>query len=98
MFGLPEKTLVDLRQVLSSFSGIEKVEIYGSRAKGTFKPGSDIDLVVHGKLSEADMARLREAFEDLNIPYFIDVSRYEDIDDNDLREHIARVGQRFDVE
>lgn len=98
MFGLPEKTLADLRQVLSSFSGIEKVEIYGSRAKGTFKPGSDIDLVVHGTLSEADMARLREAFEDLNIPYFIDVSRYEDIDDNDLREHIVRVGQRFDVE
>ena len=52
MFGLPESAIEAIRRVLAKCPGIEKVVIYGSRAKGTFRPGSDIDLALYGDISD----------------------------------------------
>ncbi|TDO10642.1 MULTISPECIES: nucleotidyltransferase domain-containing protein [Halomonas] len=96
MFGLPESTSEAIRQALATCPGVEKVEIYGSRAKGTFRPGSDIDLVLYGSVSDDDLLRLLNRLDELNTPYLFDVIRYQDIDNEGLRAHIDRVGQRFD--
>jgi predicted nucleotidyltransferase len=50
MFGLPSTTLEALKQVFSSYLEIDQVIIYGSRARGNFRPGSDIDLTLKGKI------------------------------------------------
>ncbi|WP_205596303.1 nucleotidyltransferase domain-containing protein [Modicisalibacter sp. 'Wilcox'] len=97
MFGLPESTIEAIRGALAACPGLEKTVIYGSRAKGTCRPGSDIDLVLYGDVSESDVLRLLDRLDALNTPYLFDVIRYRDIDSEALREHIARVGQRFDA-
>jgi len=97
MFGLSETTIEAIRRALAECPGLEKVIIYGSRAKGTFRPGSDIDLALHGSVSDDDLLRLLNRLDELDTPYLFDVIRYQDIDSDELRAHIARAGQRFDV-
>jgi len=97
MFGLSVGTIEAVRRVLAACSGVEKVVIYGSRAKGTFRPGSDIDLVIYGSVSDDELSRLLHCLDELNTPYLFDIIRYQDIDSDELRAHIARVGQRFDA-
>ncbi|MCD6008514.1 nucleotidyltransferase family protein [Halomonas sp. IOP_31] len=97
MFGLSENTIEAIRGALSACPGLEKAVIYGSRAKGTFRPGSDIDLVLYGSISDEDLLRLLNRVDELNTPYLFDIVRYQDIDNDELRAHIARVGQRFDT-
>ncbi|CAO1661473.1 nucleotidyltransferase domain-containing protein [Salinicola sp. LHM] len=96
MFGLPESAIEAIRRVLAECPGIEKVVIYGSRAKGTFRPGSDIDLALYGDISDDDLSALMNRLDELNTPYLFDIVRYRDIDNEALRDHIIRVGQRFD--
>ena len=66
--------------------------LFGSRAKGNFKPGSDIDLAVKGPVSKDTLSALLTAFEESLLPYFVDVVIYEHITNEALREHIDRVG------
>lgn len=47
-FGLPDKTLADIRHILAECPPVEKAILYGSRAKGNHSPGSDIDLTLTG--------------------------------------------------
>ncbi|MDH4466693.1 MAG: nucleotidyltransferase domain-containing protein [Bacteriovoracaceae bacterium] len=92
-FGLTQKTLNELNRIFSKQVKIEKVVIYGSRAKGNFKKGSDIDLTVHGnELSIDDLLKLENDLEDLDLPYKIDLSLYHQIENSDLRDHIERIG------
>ncbi|MCK9527011.1 MAG: nucleotidyltransferase domain-containing protein [Limnochordia bacterium] len=75
---------------------VERVVIYGSRAKGNYSPGSDIDLVMMGSgLKMQDVLDIRVELEELNLPYFIDLSILETIKNPDLLEHIKRVGLLF---
>ncbi len=55
MFGLTEKTYEEITQILSKYPKIEKVIIYGSRAKGNYRNGSDIDITLVGKELELDI-------------------------------------------
>ncbi|MFC2130996.1 nucleotidyltransferase domain-containing protein [Bacteroidota bacterium] len=93
-FGLTQKDIELIVTAIQSFKNIEKAIIFGSRAKGNHKRGSDIDIALIGKeLSKSDMARLRDLLnEELPLPYFFDVINYHEINNQDLREHIDRVG------
>ena len=92
-FGLTQKTLNELSRIFSRQLKIEKVVIYGSRAKGNFKNGSDIDLTIHGKeLNTDDLLRLQNQLEDLDLPYKIDLSLFHQIENPELKNHIERVG------
>jgi predicted nucleotidyltransferase len=72
-FGLPEKTIERIRAVLAHYPSIERAVIYGSRAKGTYKPGSDIDLVLFGQgLTETELLDLGSRLDDLLLPYTFD--------------------------
>lgn len=94
-FGLNQKTIDDIHQVLSHFSGITKAVLYGSRAKGNYRNGSDIDLTLMGDLTHQDLNRIEIQLEDLLLPYTIDLSLFRDIDNPELIAHIQRVGKTF---
>jgi predicted nucleotidyltransferase len=89
-------TIESLFQVFSKCANIEEVILYGSRAKGNFRDGSDIDLTLKGKkLSTSDLLRIENQIEELILPYKIDLSLYHQIKNPDLIEHINRVGVLF---
>ena len=92
-FGLPDTTLSAIRNVFAHYKKAEKVILFGSRAKGNFKPGSDIDLAIDGKdLSIDDILALKISLDALHLPYTIDLIKYGSITDADVLEHIQRVG------
>ena len=93
MFGLKEKHIEALHGCFSLFETIERVIIYGSRAKGNFKPGSDIDLTIVGDLPYSQLLKLENQLDDLLLPYKIDLSLLHQISNRDLIEHIERVGK-----
>jgi predicted nucleotidyltransferase len=69
------------------------VVIYGSRAKGNFRPGSDIDLTIKGDdIPFNQFMRLENQLDDLMLPYTIDLSQYRQIDNPELLAHIDWVG------
>ena len=95
-FGLPDKAVTTIRQIFADFPAIEKAVLYGSRAKGNYRPGSDIDLTLFGEQLDFNLlgtiaARLDES----SIPYQVDLSLWNRLDHTKLREHIERVGVIF---
>ena len=94
--GLSEETVEKMLSVFAEFPQIEKAVLYGSRAKGNFKIGSDIDLTLYGKnLSQHLLGDIAEILDDLLLPYTIDLSIFDKINHHALREHIERVGIVF---
>lgn len=95
-FGLKEDTIIAIRQCLARQERIEEAVLYGSRAMGTFRPGSDIDLTLKGsQLTLSDVFRLENDIDDLLLPYTFDISRYDRIDNPELIDHINQRGILF---
>jgi len=95
-FGLPDSTIENIQKVFENNSKIDEVIVFGSRAKGNYKEGSDIDLAVKGrKIDFKDILRLSGQLDDLNLPYKIDLLDYAAINDKEVVEHIDRVGIVF---
>jgi predicted nucleotidyltransferase len=92
MYGISQSALDKIKAVLFSMQGVEQVILYGSRAKGNYREGSDIDLAVKGNLAFDDLAKMSVNLDDLNLPWKIDLSLYNQIKNDDLLEHIDRVG------
>ena len=93
-FGLDPQIIASTRQILSRHSGIERAIIYGSRAKGTYRRGSDIDLTLVGTtLTYDDLVQIIQEFDDSLIPYKIDLSLWHFIRDPAVRSHIERRGK-----
>ena len=92
-FGLKEKTLNQITSIFKKFTNIQKALIYGSRAKGNFRNGSDIDIVLVGEnLTINDLIKISSLLDDLLLPYTIDLSIYHKIKNPELIKHIDRVG------
>ncbi len=95
-YGLPKTAIEKIGAVFSRFPAIEKAVLYGSRAKGNFKAGSDIDLTLHGVTLTSDLrSTIASELDDLLLPYTIDLSIFDDLNHVKLREHIERVGVVF---
>ena len=93
-YGLTIDELSKINEVFSSFDEIVKVILYGSRAKGNFKPSSDIDVTLIGeKLNLKILNEVACLLDDLMLPYTFDSSIFKDISNPDLVEHINRVGK-----
>lgn len=93
-FGLPAAAIASLQRVLAQHAGIRQAIVYGSRAKGNYRPGSDIDLTLDAPtLAFGEFLRIDQDLDDLMLPYRIDLSLLTQIDNPDLRSHIARVGK-----
>ena len=84
---------------MSKFPQVDRALLYGSRAKGNFRPGSDIDLTLVGSeaLNLRVLYRIMDEIDDLLLPYTFDLSILRLIDDQEVREHIRRVGVVFYV-
>jgi len=92
-FGLSITTIEQLKSVFAQYPEISRIILYGSRAKGTHKPGSDIDLtLVSETLSHHQLLAIENQIDDLLLPYRVDLSLFRAIDNPDLIEHIQRVG------
>lgn len=95
-YGLSEITIKKICGIFARFPEIEKVILYGSRARGNFKTGSDIDLTLCGPAITPDLrAKVASALDDLLLPYTIDLSVFDTLNHTELREHIQRVGVVF---
>jgi predicted nucleotidyltransferase len=95
-FGLSESALAKFRSVFAKYPEIEEVVIYGSRAKGNHREGSDIDLSIKGVgMTEAIRARVWLDLDNLNTPYLIDLSVYSLLPPGNLKDHISRAGKTF---
>jgi type I restriction enzyme S subunit len=95
-YGLGEPVIKKICAVFARFPAIEKAVLYGSRAKGNYKDGSDIDLTLYGDaLTAQDLANIADALDELLLPYMFDLSLYADLDHAKLRDHIERVGVVF---
>jgi predicted nucleotidyltransferase len=95
-FGLKSDTIAQIHAVFSQFTQLEAAILYGSRAKGTEKPGSDIDLALKGAgLNLDSVNQIRDRLDDLLFPYTFDLSILSQIDNSELLEHIQRVGKTF---
>lgn len=91
-YGLSAETIKSIVEIFSSYVQIEAALIYGSRAKGNFKPGSDIDIALKGpELNLNLLNKISLDLDDLLLPYTFDISLYHQIDNPDLIEHIERV-------
>ena len=86
-YGLKESTIEKINSVFCSFPQINQVILYGSRAKGNYRNGSDIDLTIVGEeLTHSQRLRIENKLDDLLLPYKIDISLLHEIDNAELLE------------
>lgn len=94
--GLTKKDIDSIKAVFLKYAPIEKVLIYGSRAKGNYKPASDIDLTLIGENIDLNLQQEIEfELDDLMLPYKFDISIYHRITNPEFLDHINRVGKEF---
>ena len=96
-YGLKETTIQKICGILARYPQVGKAVLYGSRAKGNYKNGSDIDLTLYGgvDLTMDVLYKITNELDDLLLPYTIDLSIFNDIGDPNVIEHVQRVGVTF---
>jgi predicted nucleotidyltransferase len=95
-FGLNQETIDKINSVFKKHPEVDKVVIYGSRAKGNYRSGSDIDLSMFGSNLKYDLiGEINSEIDDLNTPYLFDISIFKLLNSPSLEEHINRVGKIF---
>ncbi|MCI5218040.1 MAG: nucleotidyltransferase domain-containing protein [Candidatus Electrothrix sp. LOE2] len=93
-YGLTPENIKEINRVFRKFAEIEEAVLYGSRAKGNYKPGSDIDIALKGKKINLRLLNKMDIdLDELLLPYTFDMSIYDHISNQDLRDHIQRVGK-----
>ena len=95
MFGIYAKSELEIIRIIESCASIDEVIIYGSRAKGNYKEGSDIDITLKGEVTKEDFSKLFHELDESYIPYKFDISIYNQLKSESLIEHINRVGKVF---
>lgn len=94
--GLSDATVEKIGSVLARFPQVDKAVLFGSRAKGNYKTGSDIDLTLFGEqLTSKLCATIALELDNLLLPYTIDLSVFAELNNAKLSEHIERVGVVF---
>lgn len=95
-FGLRKEVLALINNIFAKYDEVYEVVLYGSRAKGNYKPGSDIDLALKGTGLDLKLInKISIELDDLLLPYTFDLSIYGSIDEPALIDHIERVGTTF---
>jgi len=95
MYGLKERDFFYILEIMKKYPEVEKVILFGSRAMGNEKQGSDIDLAILGKeVTQNTIKKLNNDFnEEYPFPYFFDVIKFEDISLKELKNHIEEEGK-----
>ena len=93
MYGLSDKEFDEMTAIFSKCKNLEKVILYGSRAKGNYKKFSDVDITLEGvNLTLADLFQIQDLLYESDLPYMYDVSIFSEITNPDLIDHIKRRG------
>jgi predicted nucleotidyltransferase len=96
LYGLDSKTISALLSVFRKQLGIQKILLYGSRALGNYRDGSDIDLtLIAPGWDLKKLFKLENEIDDLMLPYKVDLSLLHKINNKSLEDHINRVGIEF---
>jgi predicted nucleotidyltransferase len=92
--GLRDSDLQHIADAIHQFNEISEVILFGSRAKGNYKAGSDVDLAIKGdRVTQSTVLQLADCLnEEKPLPYFFDIIHYETINEPKLVQHIDRVG------
>ena len=94
LFGLSDEVIADLAHAFDSVQNVDEVVIFGSRAKGNFSEGSDIDLAAKGGGITLDtILEIKDRIEQLDLLYQVDILDYRSIGDKEVVDHIDRVGK-----
>lgn len=95
-FGLSDNLIKNINQIFERYPKVSEVVIFGSRAKGDYRDGSDIDLALKGNdLRLDDVLNLSVKLEDIIFPYKVDLLNFGKVKDPDVIEHINRAGKIF---
>ncbi|MES1161263.1 MAG: nucleotidyltransferase domain-containing protein, partial [Bacteroidota bacterium] len=90
-FGLNENTIEKIVSVFEANPKVDKAWVFGSRAKGNYRPDSDIDIAVKGyDITMEDILKMSVALEGVGCK--VDLIDYDAIKEKELREHVDRVG------
>jgi predicted nucleotidyltransferase len=96
IYGLKEEVVEAICKIFQKYPEVEKAILYGSRAKGNFKPASDIDLCLKGaSLDLTILNKISWELDDLLLPFTFDLSIYHQLSSPDLLDHIQRAGVLF---
>lgn len=91
--GISETIMAEITSVFSNFPEVEKAVLFGSRAKGNFYEGSDIDIAVFGEnLNFKQILDLSIKLDSVGLLQAIDLVHFEKIKEPELKKHIERVG------
>jgi len=96
-YGLTQEDLHQIMDVIQQFPHVESACIFGSRAKGNFKPGSDVDIAISGESIGPEVVTSLASIlnEETLLPYYFDIVHIQSLTDSSLKKHIDRVGQWF---
>ncbi len=95
-YGLSGEVVKKIAGVFAKHTNIDEIVLYGSRAKGNYRPGSDIDLTLKGRgINLKQLNAISNDLDDLLLPYTFDLSIFHHIANRDLLDHIERVGKIF---
>lgn len=93
-FGLSDAHIQKILSSIQRYPQVEEIRIYGSRAKGNFKPGSVVDISLKGDLSLDVLSKIQYHLnEETTLPYFFDITHYDTLTNASLKDHIDRVGK-----
>ncbi len=92
-FGLSDRGMKTLQDIFKKYPDVKNVFVFGSRAKGTYKQGSDIDLAIMNEgVQDMFIRKMKSDFEDSSLPYVVDLVNYPTLKHPELKNHIDRVG------
>ncbi len=94
-FGLSTAEIEQIREIFRQHTEVRRVDIYGSRAMGNYRNNSDIDFALWGDIDELSLGAIKEKLEALPLPYLFDLTIYENISHQPLKEHIDQYGKPF---
>ena len=95
MYGLSPEDIKKIKSVFMPVPQVESVVIFGSRAIGTYHPGSDIDLCLKGDIDLSIQSRIENALDSLNLIYQFDIVLYNRLTSQNILEHIDKKGALF---
>lgn len=93
-YGLSEETIEEICRILENYPQVKQAVLYGSRARGDYKNGSDIDITLIGgdDLTRDILFRIIDKLEETYLPYTFDLSILHKIDDTDFLHRIKKEG------